>query len=142
LLVIFVLGVAAGYLGSQASRHSHFREAFKERGEGHFRERGFHHPLAGKKFDRLLEKRLRAVVDPTDEQREKLAPVLKRFEQKLQVLVQERHGRIKRVMDSLDIELEAVLTPEQMEKWRRRPHGAFKHRHGPDDSLHDSSARE
>ena len=71
-----------------------------------------------------FEERLFRVLGVTDQQREKLSPVVKEFAEHLHRI--HTHTRIdrKEVFDSLHVALENELTDKQMERFQR-----FIHRH-------------
>ena len=71
----------------------------------------------------------------TSEQRERIAPILKRTREDLSAIVSEVRPRYRAVYESARAEIEAVLTPEQTEKYREivesRRRGAGEHDRGP-----------
>jgi hypothetical protein len=67
-------------------------------------------------FSSIVERQVR----PSPQQRESLGPILQRYEPRFGAMRQRHEGEMKALIDSLNIELTAVLTPQQMERLRRR----------------------
>jgi hypothetical protein len=125
LLATFALGVTVGLLGSQAMNRAAFRSMdWGQHGPRHA-DREHAAPFS-KKLGKRLEKRIDSIAAPTAEQKERIRPILLRFEENLRGQFQERRRAAKLMMDSLDAELATVLSPEQMTKWRERPHRRFR----------------
>ena len=106
MIGLVAIGFAGGFFThAQLTRH-HLKQVVKER------------TIPG------FEERLFRVVRLTDEQKEKLSPVVKEFAKDLHRI--HSHTRIdrKEVFDSLQVVLEDELTDKQMERFRR-----FIHRH-------------
>jgi hypothetical protein len=70
---------------------------------------------------RMLERHLENIVEPTEPQREKLQPLLKKYQERLGKVMDNHLESVRFLMDSLDLDLQKVLSPEQMEKWKNRP---------------------
>ena len=75
-------------------------------------------------FDRLKKLRdpqgfanaLEEVIQPSDEQKEKLMPILEGFQSEMERMRNKARKEMTQVMDSLRIELEQILTDEQFIK--------------------------
>ncbi len=101
-LVIFVSGLVAGYFGA---RHLGDRGHLALlRGDGH-------------RFVDMAMRRLSGELDLSDEQREKLRPIVTETAGKLAALRREQEPRIQAIIDASIESTKSVLTPEQFKKF-------------------------
>lgn len=70
---------------------------------------------AGEHFARMLDRRL----DLTAEQKKQIETILQRHGEENEAIFRETRPRIHARMEQTDREIEAVLTPEQREKFRK-----------------------
>ena len=85
-------------------------------------------------------KRLSKKLSLTDDQKEKIRPILQDEEQQLTSLksdntltAQQKHKKMREIRMSSKSQMESILTPEQKEKIQSgRMHGAGHHRMSPD----------
>jgi Spy/CpxP family protein refolding chaperone len=136
VLGVFVVGVAIGIVGTHL-----FYAQMMRRPSG---PPGF----MGRPFVERLESRL----DLTADQRREIDEILRRSREEGENLRHEMQPRLRSLFDSTEAEIEAVLTPEQQEKFRqlretqrghmdrflgpgggRGPHGPPPHRGPPPD---------
>jgi Spy/CpxP family protein refolding chaperone len=152
LLVTFSLGISAGFLGARALILSTMREAFRMGGPPGRMGHGFH-PTGDREheheFGPRLEKHIANAAHPTEEQKQKLLPIVKKYQQSLDAVMEEHRARAHALLDSMDKELATVLDAGQMEKLRARrqhPPGEGDHgdreRHGWGDERFHSDGRE
>ena len=122
LFSTFSMGLALGVLLAMATMRATIHALGGARGEdcGH----PFGPPPMGPGEGgpgRMLERHLAAIVEPSQAQQEKLRPLLKKYQDKLKDGMDRHLVSVRTLMDSLDVDLGNVLTPEQMEKWKKRP---------------------
>ena len=121
LLATFSFGITVGVLLAMATMkttiHALGRDRMEFRGPPPFAPMG---PMGGGP-GRMLEKHLEAIVEPTEQQQEKLHPLLKKYQERLGQVMENHLQTVRRLMDSLDVDLKGILTPEQLEKWKSRP---------------------
>ena len=120
LLATFSLGITAGVLLAVATMKMTFG-AMKGFGPpGMDRPFGHMGPPPGGPGP-MLEKHLERIVQPSDAQREKLKPLMEKYQERLGQMMKSHLEAVRFVMDSLDVDLEKMLTPEQLERWKHRP---------------------
>lgn len=122
LLATFSFGITIGVLLAVATMkttiHALGRDRMEFRGPPSF-DRSMGPPGGGP--GRMLERHLEAIVDPTEQQQARLHPLLKKYQERLGQVMKNHLEAVRSLMDSLDVDLKNILTPEQLEKWKSRP---------------------
>jgi hypothetical protein len=92
--------------------------------------------MANLRTPRGFSQRLEEIIEPDDSQAEALRTVLARYGEDFDEVASRHRSEVKDLIDSLNAELDTILTPEQkerLEKHRRRmvPPGDMRNHHKP-----------
>jgi hypothetical protein len=137
LLVTFSLGIVAGALISRVMIRTTVQEILHANDNSPMKHGKGRGPSGPNMLNLMLERRIEAVVQPNDDQRKRLSPIIQNFHEKLQASMQRHLKMVEPLLDSLDSDLKTVLTASQLEKWKEHRKSQMSHRRfGPPDHRH------
>ncbi len=115
VVLVFLAGLAGGVLGARLVLVNQVAPQMREH-------------LGAPPLDRFF---LLRDLDLSPEQRESVRELLRLYRGRFEALHRELRPRVESLMDELDRDVETILTPDQLERYRNRPKHWRRAPHSP-----------